>query len=108
MRFDIECEAGDLAANPERALSALCDLARADGADPHEWLEKALKSAGVTQLAVQVSQDPPHQVVLDATLEVIELYDRVMVQMREALVARIGRAVRDADISRYVEMAQER
>lgn len=108
MRFDIECEAGDLAANPESALSALVNLAKADGADPHEWLEKALRSVGVTSREIEVEKEPQYQVVVDAVGEIDKLYDRVMVMMREALVERIERAIKDADTSRYRELSKER
>lgn len=63
----IEADPGLVASSPEAAFDALVAMAEADGADPEEWLGKALAHAGATRASVVVRGDPRFQVIEDAT-----------------------------------------
>lgn len=95
---------GAVADHPEQALSALADIAEADGATRDEWLEKAIKAGGATQRHVHVSREPRYQVVKDAVGEAADLHRRVMVSMRQAITERLNRAVREANVTEYTAL----
>jgi hypothetical protein len=101
MRIDFVGPAGSLAARPESALSALADIAVADGADREEWLVKALRSAGATEIEAEVDGEPRYQVVEDAVTEATALYRRVMLSMRREIEKKLAQAAKDADRERY-------
>ena len=101
MRIDLLGRPEAVAANPEEALSALADIAEADGADRDEWLEKAITSAGATSRAIEVVGDPRHQIVEDIAHEAVMLYLSAMFLARQKIKQRLEQAVRDADRERY-------
>ena len=105
LRIEVQGPPGALAREPERALTALVDVARADGADPYEWLEKALRFHGATSRDVPVHRDARYQVVDDAAARVVALYTRAMTQMREAIRERLEQAARSVDLAALRELA---
>lgn len=95
---------GAVAGHPEEALEALADIAKADGADRDAWLEKAIRAGGASHRHVEVTREPRYQVVKDAVGEAADLHSRVMVSMKQAILARLNRAAREADIERYLAL----
>lgn len=106
MRLRVQAPPGTLASQPDRALSALADIAEADGADRDEWLEKALRSAGATSRRVEVRRDPTLRIVADVTAHAVAAHQRVLASMKHAIRERLERAAREADTSRY-QLAEE-
>lgn len=107
MRLTVQAPPGSLAESPEEALSALADIAEADGACRDEWLEKAITAGGATQRHVHVAKEPRYQVVKDAIDEAGALHARAMVSMKQAIRERLERAAREADTSRYTELLHD-
>ena len=107
MRIKVQAPLGAVADHPEAALEALADIAKADGADRDEWLEKAIKAGGASHRHVHVSREPLHRVVKDAVGEAAHLHKRVMVSMHQAIIERLDRAAREADIERYLALHPE-
>ncbi len=87
----IEAEAGVVAAAPEAALDALVALAEADGADPDEWLGKALAHAGASRASVVVRGDPRYRVIEDATERADHVFRTVFSAAAREIVALLQR-----------------
>ena len=96
----VEGEAGHLACCPGDAIHGLADAAEADGADRGDWLAKAIGAAGAVSVTVPVRREPSHQAVEDTVKQAGKVYGTVMIQMREAMRARLQQAAREADTSR--------
>ena len=107
MELRVKGPQGAVADHPEEALSALADIAEADGACRDEWLEKAIKVGGATQRHVHVTREPRYRVIKDAVGEAADLHSRVMVSMQQAIIERLNRAAREADIERYLALTPE-
>lgn len=89
----IEADPGVLAECPEAALDALVLLAEADGADPEEWLAKALAHAGASRASLVVRGDPRYRVIEDATVRAAEVFETSMGHAAREIVALLrGRA----------------
>lgn len=99
--MDIEFNMGELAGRPAEALAALLVAAETDGANPDDWLEKAIKSIGGVKLSVEVSQEPRFKAVGDATAEALAVHDRVMVIMKEAIRERLKQAAKSVDVEHH-------
>lgn len=106
MRIDIDCEQGELASRPEQAIDALVALAVRDGADEFDWLEKALRHGGATELSVKVKQEPRYQIAVDVTHKAIGVYDVLMARMRGAILERLQQAARSAEVDHYRRLAE--
>jgi hypothetical protein len=83
----IEADAGTVAALPGEALDALVALAEADGADPDEWLAKALAHAGATRGSLAVRGDPRYRIIEDATGQAGRVFDVAIGHALEEIVA---------------------
>ncbi len=101
MRLHVEGEEGELAARPGDALAALADLAAQDGADQGEWLTKALKAHGASQVDAVVGEEPAYAIVTDACEHTVKLYDQLLTSMLSAIKERLERAAREADTRMY-------
>jgi hypothetical protein len=107
VRFDVDCVPGELAGHPEEVLQALIELAVQDGADPQEWLEKAMKAAGATTADVHVPEEPAYQVVVDARDELQQVYRRIRLPMLQAIKAVLEQAAREADLDHLREAVRQ-
>lgn len=107
MRFDVDCLPGELAGQPEEALAALAALAARDGADPADWLQKAVKAAGVSSVEVHDHEEPAYQVVSDAQEELIVLWRRLHRPLLEEIAAILVRAAEDADLDNLRSAVRE-
>lgn len=105
MRVEVIGTAGELAAHPEEALSALAKIAEADGASS-DWLEKAVAHAGATARTVSVRRDPAFQVVDDVVERSTKVYEAAMKLCREAVRERLEQAVREADLGAYQKLVR--
>lgn len=83
----IEADPGVVAASPGESLDALVALAEADGADPDEWLGKALAHAGASRASVVVRGDPRFQVIEDATHRADHVFHAAMTGALAEIVA---------------------
>lgn len=76
-----------VASSPGEALDALVALAAEDGADPDEWLGKALAHAGASRASVVVRGDPRYRVIEDATQRAEHVFKVAMAGASKEIVA---------------------
>lgn len=107
MKVEVHALIGEVADNPEQALSALADIAEADGACRDDWLAKASTSLVKVETDTGYHKKPVYQPVADAVKAAGDLHDRVMVSLRSAIRERLEQAAREADTSQYTELIEE-
>ena len=106
MRLGVEAAPGTLAQSPDEALSALADMAEADGAVREDWLEKAAKAAGATQVEARASREPRFKIYADTVDRSMGLYGRVIGSMLDEIDAVLEGAIPSAT-KRGFELARE-
>lgn len=96
MKIVIDGAVGELASRPVDAIEALRDAAAKDGADPEEWLAKALSGHGAVLRAVQVSGEPRYRPVGEFTDEILRVYAIALDSMKREIAEVLEREAPNA------------
>jgi hypothetical protein len=81
---------GAVADDPDRMIRALVRLAVADGAEREEWMAKAARALGATELRVETHPEEPPQVLAEMAKEIEDYYRGALAMMFSAIRQRIA------------------
>ena len=103
MRVTIDASPGEVALSVEEAVRAVAAAAVSDGGREDDIRERIAKAVGAGKLSVETREKSDWAVFSDAEKQAVELYDKVMQQAIERIVAVLEDAASKADTSRYLD-----